>query len=165
MALLSPHGHAVALLCAASRLLVACPRVATILESDEGFGRAAPAAHAHEDPDAPHALQSTAWHLALLEKHHHPLVAEVAHKLAAQEPLPPHLLRATPLYIMSAYSDAEGAFKPAPNPPKPRPAATDEPRKAPKAGAGVSKLEDVRAAAAAAADRAGKCQADFRALL
>lgn len=121
MALAAPHGHAVALLCACGRLILACPRLGTMLAADEGFGRAAPAATEQEDPDSPLALQSTAWHLALLTRHHHPTVAEVANCLAHQQPLPPHLARATPLYLMASYSDAEGAFKPAPAAPKPRP--------------------------------------------
>ena len=35
-ALTSPHSHAAALLCAASRLLVACPRIAAILHGGSG---------------------------------------------------------------------------------------------------------------------------------
>ena len=145
----------------------------TLLESDEGFGRIAPAATRNEDPDAAHALQSTAWHLALLMRHHHPTVADVAARLAAQEPLPPHLARATPLYIMSAFSEAEGAFKPAPTPPKPKAAAATpaaaaqgekQSRKAARHGGAAScSLEAVRAAATAA-EKAGLCTADFAAV-
>ena len=53
-------------------------------------------------------------------RHHHPVVADVAERLASQLPLPPHLAKATPGYIMSSFSEEEGAFKPAPTPPKPR---------------------------------------------
>ena len=177
MALAAPHGHAVALLCAVGRLILACPRLGTMLAADEGFGRAAPAALEHEDPDSPLALQSTAWHLALLTRHHHPTVAEVASCLANQQPLPPHLARATPLHLMGSYSDAEGAFKPAPVAPKPRPKqpspanaaagaaaqTASAARKATRAPPSCS-IDDVRAAAAAA-DAPCQVGADFAAAL
>ena len=94
--------------------------------------------------------------------------------LAHQTPLPPHLARATPLYLMGAYSDAEGAFKPAPVAPKPRPKqpspATDggAPHTASAArktrAAPSCSIDDVRAAAAAA-DAPCEVGADFAAAL
>ena len=44
--------------------------------------------------------------------------ARAAAKLAAREPLP-KFLNATPLSLMNNYSDAHGAFHPAPTPPRP----------------------------------------------
>ena len=75
------------------------------------------------DIDAPVALQSTAWHLAALRAHYHPVVAELAAKLATQRPLPPKLRHATPLALMETYSGAGGTFHPPPPLPKPRKAA------------------------------------------
>jgi len=100
----------------------------------------------------------------------------VASCLAHQTPLPPHLARATPLYLMGAYSDAEGAFKPAPVAPKPRPkqpspatdgggAPTQTASAARKTRAAPScSIDDVRAAAAAA-DAPCEVGADFAAAL
>ena len=84
-------------------------------------------------------------------------------------PLPPHLAKATPGYIMSAFSDAEGAFKPAPAPPKPKAvgpapagaAASKQSRKSARQNAAAScSLEEVRGVAAAA-EKPGPCKADF----
>ena len=70
---------------------------------------------------------------------------------------------------MSAFSDAEGAFKPAPAPPKPKAAgpapaaaaASKQSRKSARQNAAAScSLEEVRGVAAAA-DKAGPCKADF----
>jgi nucleolar complex protein 3 len=131
----SPPAQAIALLCACSRLVMACPRIATMLESPEGSapnfallggavggtdGIAAGLGALDDgiDIDSPTALHSTAWQLSELRRHYHPVVSELAAKLAAREVFPPRFLNATPLAIMDSYSDANGAFHPAPNPPK-----------------------------------------------
>ena len=72
-----------------------------------------------QDPDATTALRSTAWHLALLQRHYHPTVRELAAKLAKQEPLPARFVNATPLKLMSTFDQDNGNFQPAPQPPKP----------------------------------------------
>lgn len=150
-----PPAQAIALLCASSRLLVACPRIGTMFEPPEGgapmiavggfgynFGAGAGsvwgrgkkrvAAGADDDDDessatvteeggdidSPAAIHSTAWQLAELRRHYHPTVRELAAKLAAREPFPNNFLRATPQSIMNTYSDANGAFHPAPHQPK-----------------------------------------------
>jgi hypothetical protein len=87
MACGAPHAHALALLCVVSRLLVACPRISTMLEPTEVGGAmlASPLDDVEvDDPDATLALRSTAWHLVLLQAHYHPTVRDLAAKLAAQ---------------------------------------------------------------------------------
>ena len=148
-----PPAQTIALLCASSRLLVACPRIGTMLETPEGgapmvavggfgysFGsgsngsawggghddgddgeaaaKASALSEEGADIDSPAAIHSTAWQLAELRKHYHPTVRDLAAKLAAREPFPNNFLRATPLGIMNTYSDAYGAFHPAPTPPR-----------------------------------------------
>lgn len=123
-----PHAHAVAALTAAARLLTACPRVASILD---GLDRAGPgpgllaAGEAEQDVDSPAALASTAWTLSLLSRHFHPPVAQLARKIARGEPIPTRLANATPLRLMAAYSEASGAFNPAPPTPAKRKTAGD----------------------------------------
>lgn len=122
-----PHAHAVAALTAAARLLTACPRVASILDGTDraGPGPSISAAGGEQDVDSPAALASTAWSLVLLSRHFHPPVAQLARKLARAEPLPPRLANATPLKLMAAYSEATGAFNPAPPTPAKRKLAPD----------------------------------------
>ena len=183
LALACPHGHAIALLCAVSRLLVACPRIGTMLEPPEGGvpdlamrGVIAPdggeggyvAAIADgADIDSAAAINSTAWQLVALRRHYHPMVCELAEKVAAREPLPPRFLSATPLSLMSRYSDAGGAFNPTPTPPKPhrlaklleaaraRGAEDDDPKLV-LANVPSSSLESVREAEALASAAAGE---------
>jgi hypothetical protein len=118
----TPHAHAVAALTAAARLLAACPRVSSILD---GTDRAGPrlflqSSEVEQDVDSPAALGSTAWSLVLLCRHYHPPVAQLARKLARAEPLPPRLANVTPLKLMASYSEANGAFNPAPPTPAKR---------------------------------------------
>ena len=172
----SPPGCAIALLCAASRLLVACPRIGTMFESPEGGGpnlavlggAAMPTVgggvaleEGGADIDSPAAIHSTAWQLSELKVHYHPTVRELAAKLAAREPLPPKFLNATPLSLMNNYSDAHGAFHPAPTPPRPHRlaaaarAAAAKGAAAPTLGAVPSStLEEVREAERRARERA-----------
>ena len=118
---LAPHAAAAAALCAASRILIAFPRVGAILDGDDGEIPVARGPGAHlgttADPDAPAALRTTAWRLALLRSHHHPTVCALASKLARAEPLPPKLLHAAPRAVLEGYSDARGQFCPPPTPP------------------------------------------------
>ena len=188
-----PHAQAVALLCACSRLLVACPRIGTMFEPPEGgapnLAVGGMAAGIHDtsgegllegaglrtladesaDIDSPAAIHSTAWQLAELRKHYHPTVNELATRLAAREPFGTNFLRATPLSLMHIYSDANGAFHPAPQPPKAHrleavaAAAAEAGKPAPMLGAvPASSLEEVRDAEADAKAAAGRpCKLQF----
>lgn len=122
-----PHGHAIAVLVAASRLLIACPRVNIVLDGSDRAGPPLTLQHAssRDDVDSPSSLQSTAWILSLLSHHYHPSVAQIARKLAQGEPLQPRFANATPLRLMVAYSDASGAFNPPPQTPAKRKLAND----------------------------------------
>ena len=177
-----PPAQSIALLCSASRLLVACPRIGTMFETPEGgapmiaaggFGvgvgagaaegmRTTALANEDADIDSPAAIHSTAWQLSELRKHYHPTVRELASKLAMREPFPTSFLRATPLSIMNAYSDANGAFHPAPQPPKAHrlasaaASAAEKGKPAPTLGAvPASGLEAVRSAVEEAKASAG----------
>ena len=79
-----------------------------------------------------------------------------------REPFPTSFLRATPLSIMNAYSDANGAFHPAPQPPKAHrlasaaASAAEKGKPAPTLGAvPASGLEAVRSAVEEAKASAG----------
>jgi len=167
IACVAPHAQAVAVLCVISRLLLACPRIATLLQPAEAGCNV----HAMmlvdggpDDPDATAALRSTAWHVALLRQHYHPTVRELAAKLAAQEPFPPRFVNATPLKLMSSFDQETGNFQPPPPQPKPHRFAA-----ALKADPGALKmlgavpgsaLVEVRNAGAAALTE-GACSASF----
>ena len=162
-----PHAHAVALLAAASRLLVACPRVTALLDGTDRAGPPlAPArADEREDVDSPRAINSTAWQLALLHRHYHPVVAQLAKRLAAAEPLPPALGRSTPLRLMATYSDASGAFNPPPQPPSKRRRAADAAKRAASSSGGGELHESIEAAVARAGGGEASSALDFAVLL
>jgi len=127
-ALGAPHANAAALLCAASRLLAACPRASSILHGGEGGASSAASASFRRDPDSAESLRTVAWHLALLKRHYHPVVAELAALLSKQEPLPPRFVNATPLRVMATYSEASGDFNPRPPLPKAASSASSHPK-------------------------------------
>ena len=176
LACAAPPAQAIALLCSVSRLHLACPRLATMLEPPEGgmpmhvamlSGREALSgdglANEDDDMDAPAAIHSTSWHLAQLRRHYHPTVCELAGKLASKEPFAPRFLSATPLALMNRYSEASGAFYPTPPPPKPHrlasqlASAKSNGTAAPLLGAiPSSRLESVRDAETAAVAAAGQ---------
>jgi len=178
LACVAPPAQAIALLCAVSRLHIACPRLATMLEPPEGGlpmhvamlngrhvggGDGLEAALEDDDMDAPTAIHSTSWHLAALRRHYHPTVAELAGKLAGRQPFAPRFLNASPLALMHQYSEATGAFHPAPTPPKAHrlaPAlatALANATPAPMLGAvPASRLDSVREAETEAAAAAGQ---------
>ena len=165
----SPPAMAIALICACSRLIVACPRIGTMLEPPEGgtpmlalLGGGGGAGEESADIDSPAAMHSTLWLLSELRRHYHPTVSSLASKLATRDPLPPRFLNATPLALMNSYSDANGAFHPAPTPPKPHrlaaaaAAAAKEGGDAPTLGAvGSSRMAVVREAETEAQKAAG----------
>lgn len=162
-----PHAHAVALLAAASRLLVACPRVTALLDGTDRAGPPLAPARADEleDVDSPRAINSTAWQLALLHRHYHPVVAQLAKRLAAAEPLPPALGRSTPLRLMATYSDASGAFNPPPQPPSKRRRAADAAKRAASSSGGGELHESIEAAVARAGGGEASSALDFAVLL
>jgi len=156
-ALSAPHSHAAAMLCAVARLLAACPRIESLLHPAEGASTSA-ASLALADPDTAAVMQATAWQLAALQQHYHPVVAELATKLARQEQLPLRYSKATPLRLMTAYSEASGNFNPKPSLP-----ATTQPRK--RCVVPTSWLEDVREVAKVAKGGAGRpCLVQFHPL-
>lgn len=172
LACVAPHAQAVALLCVVSRLVVACPRVATMLEPAEAGGALPTAGLADagaDDPDTHGALRTTAWHLTLLQQHYHPTVRELAAKLAAQELMPARLNSATPLQIINNYTDATGAFAPPPPVPKPHRLSLlkpDAPPSSYRLGATPScSISDVREAASESLAAVGSAgEASFREL-
>ena len=188
LACTAPPAQAIALLCAASRLHVAVPKLSTMLEPPEGgapmhytaIGGGGGAnlvvgamvlMDGEADIDAPIALHSTAWQLSELRRHYHPVVSELAAKVAAQQPLAPKFAKATPLSLMNSYSFAAGAFHPAPAPPKPHRLATAHAAAMSKGEKGPvlgvvpsSSLESVRQEQTSALEAMGSCTASFDAL-
>lgn len=172
----APPAQAIATICACSRLMIACPRLGTMLESPEGSaplnlallggGESLEGGMESGDIDSTAALHSTLWQLTELRRHYHPTVSELAGKLINKESFPARFHQSTPIGLMNAYSDAQGAFHPAPQPPRAHrlAAAAEEAAKsgapAPTLGVvGASKLAAVRQAEAEALAAVGKLKA------
>ncbi|KAL1503298.1 hypothetical protein AB1Y20_011350 [Prymnesium parvum] len=119
IACIAPHAQAIAILCVVSRLIMSCPRIATMLQPAEAGGATFSWSGDIdlEDPDGTVALRTTAWHLALLQRHYHPTVRTLSSKLA--ETLPPRFISCTPLKLIANFDQASGNFQPPPPQPKP----------------------------------------------
>ena len=141
VAVKSPIGHTIAILNTCARLLVACPRIGTMLEPPEDETASGPSALDEmygNDMDSPAVLHSTCWELMELKKNNHATVADLARKLSAKEPFPPRFNKSTPLQLIQSYADANlaAASKSAAAPSKPHKPAAAKPKEAAKKNGG-----------------------------